>query len=430
MSRRRRVVFVVIAGVIAATVAQIAAPDSGAAALCLLAAGLVLGELLVLRLEDGSAIPLSYAVLIVLASSFTFPEFASAVLGSALISVVWRITARTHHWQLRVLVERVVVAGATYGAYVLARTAVDQREQVAPVLLSLAAAALAQGLVDVTLRKLFHLGASFSTRGRLAWLAIASSGMLMAIGYRGVDGRGRVGIWGPLLFSTPLLAAWYAFERLDAATRSYRQTIEALAMAPELGGLVPPGHAERVATLASAMGEQLGLSTTDVRDLEMAALLHHLGEVTLDEPTDTESPPGQAEVAAVTSAMMREIRPLAAAGDIVAGDSDDPRRRLAVQVLRIASEYDDLTARDLTSGELAIESLRSAPAYVYDSRVVLALERVLRDRATNALVARAIRRVGRVPWKMPARAPHRRRSSRSCVCDVISGAGSRCRRRR
>ena len=30
-------------------------------------------------------------------------------------------------------------------------------------------------------------------------------------------------------------------------------------MAPELGGMVPPGHAERVATLASAMGEQLGL---------------------------------------------------------------------------------------------------------------------------------------------------------------------------
>ena len=94
---------------------------------------------------------------------------------------------------------------------------------------------------------MFRLGASFSARGRLAWLAIASSGMLMAIGYRGVDGDGRVGIWGPLLFSTPLLAAWYAFERLDSATRSYRQTIEALAMAPELGGMVPPGHAERVA---------------------------------------------------------------------------------------------------------------------------------------------------------------------------------------
>ena len=50
--------------------------------------------------------------------------------------------------------------------------------------------------------------------------------------------------------------------------------------------MVPPGHAERVATLASAMGEQLGLAASDVRDLEMAALLHHLGQVTLDEPVD------------------------------------------------------------------------------------------------------------------------------------------------
>ena len=76
----------------------------------------------------------------------------------------------------------------------------------------------------------------------------------MAIGYRGVDGMGEVGIWGPLLFSTPLLAAWYAFERLDSATRAYRQTIEALAMAPEFGGIVPPGHSQRVAVLVVGDG--------------------------------------------------------------------------------------------------------------------------------------------------------------------------------
>ena len=192
---------------------------------------------------------------------------------------------------------------------------------------------------------------------------------------------GASGIWGPLLFSTPLLAAWYAFERLDDATRSYRQTIEALAMAPELGGLVPPGHSERVATLATAMGEQLGLSAPDVRDLEMAALLHHLGQVTLDLPVDERgADPG--EVSSVTGAMLREIRPLVAAGEIIAGDVDDPKRRLAVQALRLASEYDDLTARDQVPEELAVESLRSAPSYVYEERVVVALERVFRDRVS------------------------------------------------
>jgi hypothetical protein len=385
MSRRRRVAFVCVAGLIAGTVAHFIDSAGSAGALCFLAAGLVLGELLVLRLEDGSAVPLSFAVLIVLASSFTFPQYALAVLGAELISLVLRITDRSsdrsNRWRISIFVERIAVAAATYGAYAGVTHLLDHRETVAAVLTALAAAAAAQVIVDVATRKLLHLGATFSPRGRLAWLAVASSGMLMAIGYRGVNGEGRVGIWGPLLFATPLLAAWYAFERLDSATRSYKQTIEALAMAPELGGLVPPGHAERVAVLATAMGEQLGLSAQDVRDLEMASWLHHLGQVTLDEKEDLGYGAHQQEVARVTSAMMHEIRPLAAAGDIVGGDVDDAKRRLAVQVLRIASEYDDMTVRDSTSGDLALESLRSAPSYVYDNRVVDALERVLRERA-------------------------------------------------
>jgi hypothetical protein len=383
MNRRQRVVFVCIAGLVSGLVAHFVAPDTDGAALCLLAAAVLLGELLVLRLEDGTAIPLSYAVLIVLASSFSLPQYAAAVLVAEALAIVMRVTDRSRRRRLATFVERIGVAAATYGAYRLTWNAIpaDKQETVAAVLGALAAAAVAQVVVDVALRKLLRLGTTFSPRGRLAWLAIASSGMLMAIGYRGVRSTngvdaGRLGIWGPLLFATPLLAAWYAFERLDSATRSYRQTIEALAMAPELGGLVPPGHAERVAQLAAEMGGELGFSVGDVNDLEMAALLHHLGQVTLDEPEDARGV-DNGEVAAVTGAMLRDIRPLAAAGDIVAGDADDPKLKLIVQVLRIASEYDDLTVRDHVPGELALESLRSAPAYVYDDKVVRSLERVL-----------------------------------------------------
>jgi len=379
MSARDRVAWAVAGAVLASVTVRIAQPHSTAAGAVLLAAGVVLGELLVLRLADGSGLPLSYAVLVVLASSFSLREYAVAVLGAQLVSIMLRTTDRSRTWRLTIFVERVAVAAATYAAYQGAWHLLGRREQVAPVLGALAAAAGAQLLVDVSASRLFRLGASFEARGRLAWLAIASSGMLMAIGYRGVNGDGRVGIWGPLLFSTPLLAAWYAFERLDEATRSYRQTIEALAMAPELGGMVPSGHAERVAELATAMGELLGLSDNDVRDLEMAALLHHLGQVTLDAPVD-DRPVDPAEVTAVTGAMLREIRPLVAAGEIIAGEVDDPKRRLAVQALRLASEFDDLTVRDQVPKDLAVESLRSAPSYVYEERVVVALERVLRDR--------------------------------------------------
>ena len=377
MTLRRRIAFVVAAGLAAGILAHFADPSGSTGALVFLAAGLVLGELLVLRLENGTAVPLSYAVLLVLASTFPVPRYAGAVAGAELISALLRLSDRESGWRVPIMFERLVVAAGTIAVYDGLRTVTHHDETVAAVLLTLLAAAAAQLPLDLGVRLIFRLRPTLSPRARLAWLAIASSGMLMAIGYRGVGGRGQVGIWGPLLFATPLLAAWYAFERLDSATRAYRQTIESLAMAPEFGGIVPPGHSRRVATLAVAMAGTLNVPAQDTSDLEMAALLHHLGQVTIDEPEDLSHPIPASEVASVTSTMLREIKPLAGAGDIVAGDAADPRRRVAVQVLRIASDYDDLTARDGNDENVAIETLRSAPGYVYDDKVLVALERVV-----------------------------------------------------
>ena len=239
MTRRRRTAVVVVAGLVAAGIAQLADPSGKTGALVLLAAGLVLGELFVLRLENGTAVPLSYAVLLVIASSFAVPRYAAAVAGAELISAVAAVLRSIVRVAHPIMLERLVVAAATIAVYDGFRSVTHYRETVGAVLLTLGAAALSQ------FRWISPLGGSCgcgrrSRPGRAsAWLAIASSGILMAIGYRGVDGHGEVGIWGPLLFSTPLLAAWYAFERLDTATRAYRQTIESLAMAPEFGGIVP-----------------------------------------------------------------------------------------------------------------------------------------------------------------------------------------------
>ena len=379
MSLGRRMAFVVIAGCVVAALAQVADSSGSSATRVFLVIGIVVGELLVLRLENGTGVPLSYAVLLVLASSFPARDCAVVVLAAELISAVLRLSHRSTGWRPQIIVERILVAAATIATYDAFRALTHHDETVAAVLLTLGAAAVAQIPVDLAARWILRLQPTFSPRARLAWLAIASSGMLMAVGYRGVNGEGGVGIWGPLLFSTPLLAAWYAFERLDSATLAYRQTIEALAMAPEFGGLVPPGHSHRVATLSGLMAGSLGLSGNVASDLEMAALLHHLGQVTIDEPEDAERPIAPSEVAAVTSAMLREIKPLAGAGDIVAGDADEPRRRVAVQILRVASDYDDLTARDGNEARVAIETLRSVPGYVYDNKVLAALERVIND---------------------------------------------------
>jgi hypothetical protein len=332
--------------------------------------------LLVLQLENGTTLPLSFAVLPVIASSFSASRYATAVAGAELIFLVLRLSGHSTRMRIQLIFERLAVAAATIAVYAAMRSLTGYRETVPAMLACLGAAAAAQIPVDLAARWVLRLRPSFSGRARLAWLAIASSGVLMALGYRGVGGRGDFGIWGALLFATPLLATWHAFERLDSATRAYHQTIESLAMAPEFGGLVPEGHSQRVAALSVDMATELGVSASDTRDLEMAALLHHLGQVTLDVPDDPDRPIPSSEVAAVTGAMLREIKPLAGAGDIVAGEAAAPRRRVAVQILRVASDYDDLTAGDGNDSAVAIETLRSAPGYVYDVKVLAALEYV------------------------------------------------------
>jgi hypothetical protein len=383
MSRRGRAALIASLGLAAALLAHVVDLGDFSDGLALLAAGIVLGELLVLRLEDRSAVPLSFAVMIVIASSFQIDEFVVTVLGAELVAFFICRRANEPVGRVLILLSRLAVGAATVFAFRGVVQFFPDADTNVAVLTSLGAAAVAQFVVGTISRIVMRQGSGWTNRGRLAWLAVAFSGMLMAIGYSGVDGKSGLGIWGPLLFATPLLAAWYAFERLDAATLAYRQTIESLAMAPELAGLAPSGHAERVATLVAYAGHRLGLSESELEDLEMAALLHHLGQVTLDDP-QIAGRPDQSRIAAVTGGMLREIRPLAGAGEIIAGESDDHRRRTAVQLLRLASEYDDLTVVDGTPPEVALETLRSAPRYVYDERVLNALERAVGESSRAA----------------------------------------------
>ncbi|HEX2040556.1 MAG TPA: hypothetical protein VHF47_12600 [Acidimicrobiales bacterium] len=60
------------------------------------------------------------------------------------------------------------------------------------------------------------------------------------------------------LFAAPLLAAGvYAVDRRLRAARTRRQLLDALAVLPELAGVVPAGRSARVAALAHVLGERL-----------------------------------------------------------------------------------------------------------------------------------------------------------------------------
>jgi hypothetical protein len=389
MRLRLRIALVVLGSVAAAVTVHVAQPDSTAAGAVLVAAGVVLGELLVLRLGDGTGLPLSYAVVIVLVTSFAPLAAVTLVVGAELVALVVRVEPRSLPSRLWVGLQRVLVAAGALGAYRLARHAFGSRAHLGAVLGALAVTVVAALVVDELLRLVSRVRSGLAGRGTVAWTALGSCAVLMAVGYGGVNGRGDLGVWGPLLFAIPLLATWYSFERLDSISRTYRQTIEALAMAPVLGGVVREGHATRVAALASGIGRELDLDDANLHNLETAALLHHLGQVTLDEPRPGDRPDTR-EVAAVTAALLREIEPLHDAAEIVAGEplgARDAMRHpstrvtpavgLASQALKVASAFDDLTEGEVDRSAAALEALYSSPGYVYNARALEALERIL-----------------------------------------------------
>ena len=244
----------------AASLARIARSRRARPARCVfLATGLVLGELLVLRLENGTALPLSYAVLLVLASSFPRREYAAAVAGAELISA--RAAHRRpirHGWR--------VADHASSGSPSRPRRSRSYDARRAS--LTRPRRDRRRGAVRARRRR----GRAGSRRPRGALGRCGSQPSFSARGRARVAGDRVVGhahgdrlprrrrrrarsasgdrCCSPRRCSRPGTRSNGSTPRRCA----YRQTIEALAMAPELGGIVPPGHSQRVATLVVGDG--------------------------------------------------------------------------------------------------------------------------------------------------------------------------------
>lgn len=347
---------------------------------------LMVGDLVELRPANRSPIPMGFAIVVVLLRVATPTEFVivvatTSVLASSLLPVGTPISTRGLY------LAELLAAGIGAGAIYRVITDASSLSSRVGMLGALAAAAMFEIFVaDLISLRLDRQFASLRARG--ADVAIVTSGILMAVGYGGLSGQGRLGLWGPALFSIPLLAVWYSFELLGRTRQTFRQTVQALGIAPELGALVRSGHVERVAHLAVSIGSELGVSESQLEDLETAAWLHHLGAVCLDDPSPGEEPDATA-VARAGAEMLRVSQALSNAGDIVAAEPSlhrSPRGRavpapaLLGQVLKVASAYDELTEGDDSHGAWAVEALFTGPAYVYDGRVLTALEQVLAKR--------------------------------------------------
>jgi hypothetical protein len=127
--------------------------------------------------------------------------------------------------------------------------------------------------------------------------ALAVTGALIALAAR------PLGLLALPLFLVPLILTQLAFRRYVGILATYRQSIGTLSRLTDLAGYTAPGHSERVAELAVAVGRELAVSERELLDLEYAVLLHDIGQVALIEPI-----PGGATVLAAPADQRRIAR--------------------------------------------------------------------------------------------------------------------------
>jgi hypothetical protein len=365
----------VLAGAVAAAgLVTIGARDLYVTRFALVSLAWLLAELVAFRLGDGDLVALAPSVIVVLAhvSRGAFVPFALGTIAVQLAAAPIRSLPRSRG-RGAVAAGRTFEALAAFAANDLARHVLP-RHPTSWVVARLLLTALAVVIVDLVPRPAPRVRRLLATNGHLAYLALGSTGALMAVGIAGADGR-SLRLLG-LLFAVPLLASWYSFERIDTIRRTASQTIRALSIVPERAGATAVGHAERVAALAVAVGREVGLQSDDLESLERAALLDHLGVVCLDDLPDGHLHASDA-VRRVTARMLRETGHLGVAADILAGVTTDEGVRLAGQALRLASEVDGAADGIAARVPGAVEDIVSTPGRGYDLRLLAALERVV-----------------------------------------------------
>jgi hypothetical protein len=217
-------------------------------------------------------------------------------------------------------------------------------------------------------------------------VALSATGALMALAER------PLGIAAIPLCVFPLFLTQFAVRRQAAIRRTYGQTIRTLSRLTELGGYTEAGHASRVAALSMSMGHALGMSERDVLDLEYAALLHDIGQVSLVEPipggaTVLAAPTDQRRIAHDGAEIVRQTGVLDNVAVILEAQTTPYRQvrefdevlPLASRIIKVCNAYDDFAGDEPNSARrnAAIERIHLGLGYEYDPRVVDALIGVL-----------------------------------------------------
>ncbi|MGI5492342.1 HD-GYP domain-containing protein [Microtetraspora malaysiensis] len=216
--------------------------------------------------------------------------------------------------------------------------------------------------------------------------AVAASGTLLALAAHSMN------MTALLVFAAPLLVTQVAFRKYAGIRATYLQTVRALSRVTEVGGYVEPGHSRRVSMLSVAVGRELGMPEPQLLDLEYAALMHDIGQLSLSDPipggATVLTDPAQAKrIAELGAEVIRKTGVLHGVAEIVRHQCDtvDHSPPMASRVIKAANAYDDLVggSPDRDRAGAALERLRLGVGTEYDPAVVEAMARVV-DRVTGA----------------------------------------------
>jgi response regulator RpfG family c-di-GMP phosphodiesterase len=217
--------------------------------------------------------------------------------------------------------------------------------------------------------------------------AIAATGVLIALA------APVMGYWALPVFAVPLLLTQFSFRRFATIEGTYQQTIRALSRITEVGGYTETGHARRVSRLAVMVGRELGVSERDLKELEYAANLHDIGQLSLAEPipggtTTILSPADQRTIAELGANVIAQTGVLTKAAEIVRRQADpyrpgpgrvDATLPLESRIIKVVNAYDDLVGASVESDRKlqAVERLELGIDREYDPDVVDTLARIV-----------------------------------------------------
>jgi hypothetical protein len=417
-SRRQRTVspFAAVAGVgIVACVTVTAANGWDEAGLAVVfIVFIALGELLRISLPGdrdsaplGAAAAVAYALLPSFGGTalvYSVPQVVTVVTVGTLLGALPRAVAgRTV--SLDDLTRGVITVAVLAAVFrpILAAKFFDPQHPDWRLAATMTAAALVAALVDVALAAIMRaaadhapLGPSFVDEFRAfagIGSAITATGVLIALA------TPFMGLWAIPVFATPLLLTQFSFRRYATIRATYLQTIRALSRVTEVGGQTETGHARRVSRLAVTVGRELGVSERDLLDLEYAALMHDIGQLSLPDPipggaTTMVSPSDQREIAGLGAAVIREAGVLERVATIVERQADpyrpaggtDASLPLESRIIKAVNAYDDLVGASLEHDrkQQAIERLQLSTTRDFDPRVVDVLSRIVDRQALYA----------------------------------------------